>query len=335
MVLVAAGTDSPSQAETVSLDREPSAPLPQMPTRTVAPSVGPTAVVVPTLPKTGCHQALATIQRSRRASIARPEGKRTYELRLPRAYDGKRAAPLVFLFHPWGSTAADMLKLTELDTTASARGFVTVALDGVHGSYNGGDCCGDAARTKIDDVATVNAILDEVEASYCIDDHRVHATGFSNGGFLSFSLACSASNRIASIATAGAVTGVRDCAPTRPVSVLMINGVGDDVIPPKGGGPMHTEPLLTTVDGWVARNACERTPKITKVNGTTCTRYSSCGEEGVVESCIVPYAHVWMGRREYPHDSPSRQRVAGEILDFFEQHPVPTSAIGPEIVRRD
>lgn len=228
-----------------------------------------------------------------------------------------------------------MLKLTEMDAAATARGFVTIALDGVHGSYNGGDCCGDAAKAKIDDVGTVSAILDEVEATYCIDEHRVHATGFSNGGFLAHSLACSASNRIASIATAGAVLGVRDCAPARPVSVLMINGVGDDVIPPKGGGPMHTEPLPKTVDGWVARDACSRTPQITKVNGATCTRYSACGEQGVVESCIVPYAHVWMGRSEYPHDSPSRQRVAGEILDFFAQHPVRASASEHQIVRSE
>ena len=240
---------------------------------------------------------------------------------------------MVLLFHPWGSNARDMLKLTEMDEAASARGFLTIALNGVNGSYNGGDCCGEAARRQVDDVGTVGAILDEVSARYCIDDHRVHATGFSNGGFISFSLACSLADRIASISTAGAVLGVRHCEPSRAVPILMINGVGDDVIPPKGGGPMHTEPLLTTVDGWVARDGCARTPELFKVNGTTCTRYASCRDDSVVESCIVPYAHVWMGRREFPHDSPSRRRVADEVLNFFVQHPM--RAAEPESVRME
>ena len=56
----------------------------------------------------------------------------------------------------------------------------------------------------IDDVGFTEALIDELANLYTINLDRVYATGMSNGGFMSFLLACQLSEKIAAVAS---VTG--------------------------------------------------------------------------------------------------------------------------------
>ncbi len=72
-----------------------------------------------------------------------------------------------------------------------------------------------------------------------MDDSRVFATGFSDGGFMDFQLGCNLANRIAAIAPVGAAMAKSQeefCKnwTFRPVALLMINGTEDPVLPYKG-----------------------------------------------------------------------------------------------------
>ena len=58
--------------------------------------------------------------------------------------------------------------------------------------------------SNTDDVAFVDYLISSLSEIYNINLDRVYATGMSNGGFMSFLLACQLSNKITAIAS---VTG--------------------------------------------------------------------------------------------------------------------------------
>jgi len=260
-----------------------------------------------------------------RHAVKRPEGERAYEVRLPTS-PSDQPARVLFAIHPFGSNANEFLKATLLHEVFSAAGWVTIAPEGIARSFNGGDCCGEAARSKIDDTGTYLAILDDLRERACIDDDRVFLTGFSNGGFMSQAFACKYPERTGAIASVGAVLGVRPCLPSEPVSVLLVNGVGDDVIPIDGGGPFRTRPLSETIDAWRAAGSCQ--PSLfgdagisRSVVGANC-RVEPCRDERTFEHCLVPYAHAWMVRSHPAGNAASARQTAREMLEFFEAYGV-------------
>ncbi|UOQ74047.1 hypothetical protein MUN79_09220 [Hymenobacter cellulosilyticus] len=106
----------------------------------------------------------------------------------------------------------------------------------------------------------------------------------SNGGFMSYELACKLSNRVAAI---GSVTGsiVRSrlgaCTPQHPVPVIEIHGTADNTVPYNGN--ILFTPIPAVVDYWVRFNGCSTTPVVTAVpntnttDGSTAERYVYSG----------------------------------------------------------
>lgn len=261
-----------------------------------------------------------------RGHVKRPEGERAFEVRLPAApIDPAKPARVVFVIHPFGSNALDFMNATHFPEVFGAAGWVVISPEGVNKSFNAGDCCGEAARSKLDDVGFLLAILDDVRERSCIDDDRVYLTGFSNGGFMSQAFACAHADRVGAIASVGAVLGVRPCEPSEPVSVLLVNGIGDDVIPMDGGGPFRTRPLVETLATWRDAGHCEAQLGDAGVTrspvGATC-RVEPCDRGRTLEACTVPYAHVWMVRSHPAGDPPSQRQTAREMLEFFDGYGV-------------
>ena len=80
-------------------------------------------------------------------------------------------------------------------------------------------------------------MVEEVAAEHAVDRRRVYVVGFSNGGFMSYRLACDHADRIAAIVSiSGATYADPDrCAPSEPVAVLEVHGTDDRTIPYDGG----------------------------------------------------------------------------------------------------
>lgn len=94
---------------------------------------------------------------------------------------------------------------------------------------------------RIDDVAFVTALIDDVAKKRRVDPKRIYATGISNGGMISHFLGAKLSTKLAAIApVAGSLAEplVPTFEPTAPVSVLMLFGT-DDRFVPYGGGEVH------------------------------------------------------------------------------------------------
>ena len=168
-------------------------------------------------------------QQTINGSITHDGIQRDYILYIPEIYDGSTAVPLVLNFHGFGSSASQQMFYGDFRDIADTEGFLLVHPEGTSSIgdqfWNVG-FPGNSSST-IDDVGFTEALIDELATLYAIDLDRVYATGMSNGGFMSFLLACQLSEKIAAVAS---VTGSMtqdtfdDCNAQHPTPVLQIHG---------------------------------------------------------------------------------------------------------------
>ena len=262
-------------------------------------------------------------------SIGTPDGRaRTAVVHEPAGWNGTSALPVVLVFHGGGGNAEGTEGHVGMDETADNHGFLAVYPEGVgkrrfgksFGTWNGGYCCGEAMEQGVDDVAFVGQLLDELAIRWPMDEKRIYATGISNGGVMSLALACRMADRIAAVAPIGSPGAGSDCAPSRPVPVLLIHGT-EDTCAPYGGGEtcggcwsrFFEETLGTTLDAgdihgcagaleqlesWRAANTCS--PESARTWLTTadavCVRYDVCAGDATAALCTVGGGgHTWPG----------------------------------------
>lgn len=231
---------------------------------------------------------------------------RQYKVHVPPSYDPNVPAPLVFCFHGLMQNAVmfcvDGAGMVEKSDEA---GFLLVMPNGYQNSWNGGTCCGAASTEQLDDVALTRAILDEVGTHLNVDLNRVYSTGLSNGGYMSYRLACEAADIITAVAPGAAAIGKNDigggtnpasdfttCEPSQPVSVLDLHGTADGLVAYSLQQP--------SLDHIAALNGCALTtsPATQPVSAgdTTCVSYNDCADSSVVTGCTVQGGgHVWFG----------------------------------------
>ncbi|MDV7396997.1 hypothetical protein RZS08_36700, partial [Arthrospira platensis SPKY1] len=107
------------------------------------------------------------------------------------------------------------------------------------------------------------ALTDTLHNWYNIDLNRVYATGFSNGGFMSYRLACEASDRIAAIAPVAGTMPIaiaNNCQPTRSVPILHIHGTADFIVPYAGNSSFLS--VGESIEYWRNSNNCNMEPQL-------------------------------------------------------------------------
>ena len=245
-------------------------------------------------------------QQTINASITHDGIQRNYILYIPEIYDGDTAVPLILNFHGFGSNAAQQMFYGDFRDIADTEGFLLVHPEGTtfigNQFWNVGF---PGISSTIDDVGFTEALIDELATLYTIDLDRVYATGMSNGGFMSFLLACQLSEKIAAVAS---VTGSMtqdtfdDCNAQRPTPVLQIHGTEDDVV--LYNGNTLSIPIPDVISYWVDHNNCDTTPTTTTLpdidpsDGSTIEHsvYEN-GDNGVTTEHmkVIGGGHTWPG----------------------------------------
>ncbi len=205
--------------------------------------------------------------------------ERTYFLYLPGAYSDSASLPLVIALHGGGGSAKKWPAYTNsgFERLAEKEPFILVYPEGLRGNWNDErEYPASYAHTHdIDDVGFLIALIDYLLDTYSIDRSRVYVTGASNGGMMAHYLAAMASDRIAAIATVISTMPrnlIGRLNPDEPVSVLMINGT-DDPLVPWGGGPVkfgkrvngYVTSVEDTVKFWVDKNKCNPGPMVSEL----------------------------------------------------------------------
>jgi len=262
--------------------------------------------------------------------------ERSYLVDLPPAYDGRRALPVVLVFHGGGGAALSARTQTRMSEKAQAEGFIAVYPQGSGVlsarllTWNATTCCGYAMQRRIDEAAFVAALLDDLGASFAIDRSRVYATGISNGGMMAYLSACALAERFAAIAVVAGELTLPDCRPTRPVSVLVIHGTADQNLPFDGGvgakalARHEVRSVRFAVDFWRTHDRCPATAATEHAGSVIRERYAPCASASAVELVTIEGGgHSWPGGARLARflDEPSAALDATrEIWAFFGRH---------------
>lgn len=269
--------------------------------------------------------------------------ERGYWLAVPPDREPQSPAPLVLALHGGGGTAASLCRMRGgLLDLAQQGAFLLVCPQGVERHWNDGRQITRwrAQADDIDDVGFLTAVVEDVASRYPVDRQRVFATGISNGGLMSYRLACERADLVRAIApVAASMAESLECAPSRPVSVVILNGTADPLVPYEGG-PIgfkgnnlgRVVPADDARRRWAAWNRCEPEPAMdwlpdqAPTDGTRVQLLSHTQCAGGTEVLLYRIeggGHTWPGGPQYLPAGlvgrVSRDLDAGQaIWDFFE-----------------
>jgi polyhydroxybutyrate depolymerase len=191
---------------------------------------------------------------------------RTYILYIPAIYSGNAPVPLLFNFHGRGKNAGDQMLVGDFRPIADTAGFIIVHPQGTlfNGltSWNVGGA-GFTLGMTADDLGFTQAMIDTISSIYNIDLSRIYSTGFSNGGFFSFELACQLGDKIAAIGSVGGSMTPEtyaSCNPQHPTPVIQIHGTADPSV--SYYGTSWSVPVSNVISYWTNYNNTNMTPVI-------------------------------------------------------------------------
>lgn len=267
---------------------------------------------------------------------------RTYFVHVPKGYEPKKPMPVVLALHGALTNGPIMASFSGLNRKADEASFIVVYPNGTgkHLSFtwNGGNCCGSAMQSNVDDVAFMNALLDDLMGAYQVDPKRVFATGMSNGAIMVYRLASELSDRIAAIAPVAGALGIEIRHLKRPVPVLHFHGTKDEFIPFLGGKGSKSVSgtdfcsVEESIRAWLIANNCDENPKIDVLSMSDDqfrvirTTYGG-GEDGaeVVLVAIEGGGHCWPGIKS-PTSCLGNSTLnisANDLMwEFFKKHPM-------------
>jgi polyhydroxybutyrate depolymerase len=231
---------------------------------------------------------------------------RTYKLYVPAIYSGNTAVPLLFNFHGYTSNSNEQMFYGDFRNIADTANFLVVHPQGTLDANNTTHFNVGWGGSSVDDLGFTEALLDSLSAAYSIDQNRIYAVGMSNGGFMSFRLACDLSAKIAAV---GSVTGsmlpstLLNCNASHPMPVIQIHGTTDATVP-YIGSTGWTAPIENVLNHWATFNNCSPVPTIVNVpntntsDGSTVEKYTydngdNCSK--VVHFKVTNGQHTWPG----------------------------------------
>lgn len=270
-------------------------------------------------------------QQTLEATLMHDGAERDYLLYIPENYNEQNEVPLVINYHGYGSSNVEQIAYGDFRSVADTAGFILAVPQGL--KFNGEthwNVQGWIIGSPVDDVDFTSALIDAISEDYSINSERIYATGMSNGGFMSFLLACQLSDKIAAVASVtGSMTPetFNDCSPSHPTPVLYIHGDSDSVVPYNGA--IWTKPVSETINYWKNYNQCEEEAvktdfdDVNTVDGSTVEKYfyDNLNNYAVVEHYkVIGGDHTWPGTI-FNFDGTNQDINASEkIWQFFAQY---------------
>ena len=240
--------------------------------------------------------------------------------------------PLLFVLHGYTGSAASIMNYSNLNQIADENGFVVCYPDGmIDDSGNqfwnvGYDFHPDET---VDDVEFLSALAKFLQQEYGLSNYNTFSTGMSNGGEMSYMLACQASDIFRGIASVAGImfeSFYNSCEPSA-IPVLEIHGTQDDVNwwdgdPNNEGGWGPYIGIEEGIDYWININNCTQTNTSTLLD-----IFPSDNSSVVIEKHFngINNNEVWLykvlnGGHDWPGESGNMDINAGEeVWSFFSQ----------------
>ena len=251
----------------------------------------------------------------------------------------KENAPLVVAIHGYTSTAKILMGYSGINQIADIEGFMVAYPQGTKDSRDnnffnvGYEFHSDS---KVNDVNFIREIVLNLTKDYKLNSKRVFATGMSNGGDMSYLLACTSSDLFTAVAPVAGVMmkdTLENCNPEKKIPIFEIHGTKDSIS--KFEGDMNNEDkwgayydLPSTIEFWVNKHALNEKETIQLENkntedGTTITfeRYWSDESQREVWFYIINDGnHTWPGMTGlFSRTANQDINSAEEIWKFFSK----------------
>ncbi len=248
---------------------------------------------------------------------------RTFIVHVPSSYSATTPAPVILDFHPLGGSGSQQESSSGWKAKCDSVGCIAIYPDSSKSkagdnSWNAGYCCDNAEKNQVDDVGFAKDIIKWIEANACVDPKRIYASGGSNGGGMTYRMACDAADVIAAVAPVDfrCVTGkdplatmvtasnntACTCTLPRPITVVAWDEGADTSIVPYGGG--QTPQLATDCppngscvgigfssavvnrDTWAKFDMCTGSAAADPDN-SLCQQYTTCEDSTSVTLCTT------------------------------------------------
>lgn len=280
-------------------------------------------------------------------SLSVEKTPRTYHLYVPKR-EARKPRPLVVVLHGAGGTARAIAEVTGFTQMAEREDFVVAYPEGTgrSQSWNAGKCCGYASRTDVPDSEFIKQLVIDVRKKVDIDKTRIYATGFDNGGMMSYRLACDAGDVFAAVGVVAGAMNTESCNPMGRPSLVIIHARNDEQVPFDGGAakggwraalgnkPVQDASVKDAMDFWIKANYCRAFPlEDSKPDKNTVNYF--CAEKRDLRLYTLPDGgHSWPGgfvkapeKKEGELDDvdpatlPSTVPATELLWEFFSKHP--------------
>ena len=184
---------------------------------------------------------------------------RTYWVYSPSTVNDNSAMPVVFLFHGSLGSGKGLSDATGFNSYSEEEKIIAVYPDAQVGNWAEGCGCNNADRLGIKDPEFFTAMIDEVSRQYPVNSEQIFVAGFSQGGLFVNRLACEFSSRIQAatvIAASMSKPLSENCRPSEKISIKIIQGTGDTVLPYHGSdnGSLSLLSAKETASFWAEKN---------------------------------------------------------------------------------
>jgi polyhydroxybutyrate depolymerase len=265
-------------------------------------------------------------------------GGRYYEIALPA---NPRGAALILALHGGGGDPDQFAQASGFARAATRAGYAVAfpAGSGRRGNrlltWNGGYCCGYAARAGVDDFGFLKEVIEDAATRFGVDGSGVYLTGMSNGSIMSETFAARNPGVVRAVA---GVSGTMDTSRIRVegrVPALIIHGTADPMVPYAGG---QGDSSLTRTDfasvasvvnaflapwGGVPARTDRTIDRKDDGTAVVVTDYQNGGQVVLRLMTVEGGAHHWPGGRKARLSEGKTQEIDAntEILRFFAMYP--------------
>lgn len=265
-------------------------------------------------------------------------GERSYVIALPK---GVASPPVIVALHGGGGSPDQFASASGLDRVAVRAGYAVIfpAGTGRRGdrllTWNGGYCCGSAARKRVNDLAFLAAVIVDAGRRFGVDTGRVYLTGMSNGAIMAETFAATYPAKVKAVAGVSGTMDVGRSRPMGPVPLLIIHGTADTMVPYAGGrgDSSLTRTNFSSVEA-VAQAFLAQWPGplartsrlIDRHDDGTSVRvvdYAAKGRVVLRIATVEGGGHHWPGGRKARLSDGKTEEISAnaEILRFFNLHP--------------
>ena len=185
--------------------------------------------------------------------------------------------------------------------------------------------------SSVNDIGFLSSLAKLIQKNYDVNPENTFVSGMSNGGFMSYTLACEKPDVFRAIASITGTMSGRDwqnCKPSFNIPIMQISGTEDKTVPWDGtmstaygwGGAPH---IVKVVDFWAEKNGCNVDEKINfpDLDRSDKSTVSLVKKKGSPKNNQVWFYTVNGGGHDWPGSWGNRDVSATkEIWKFFNHH---------------